>query len=200
MICHVIERFKRMAAADVVVLAAPDTAADRCLADVAKESGVEFFAGPEDDVLDRYVLVAQHFELEHIYRATGDNPLVDPDEQDRLVRFHCGGDYEYSETLMTYPKGLGGEIFSRVGLERCWQMSTEPYQREGVNDYILEHRSEFRVGQLDDPYPQWAGERDWTVDTAEQFADMEALYEFLYRDGEIVTAIDAIAYAKEIAA
>ena len=200
MISHIIERFKRMAAADVVVLAVTDTGADRSLAAVAEESCVEFFTGPEEDVLGRYYAAARQFGLDQIYRATGDNPLVDPAEQDRLVRFHCAGDYEYSETLTTYPKGLGGEIFSREGLERCWQISTEPHQREGVNDYVLEHRSEFRVGRLDEhPYPQWAFERDWTVDTAEQFAGMKVLYEALYRDGEIVTAMDAIAHAKEAA-
>ena len=37
------------------------------------------------------------------------------------------------------------------------------------------------------------------MDTAEQFAGMKVLYEALYRDGEIVTAMDAIAHAKEAA-
>ena len=183
MIQYVIERLKSMQA-DVFVLAVPDTDDDAVLGDVAAAANIEFYAGEEHDVLDRYYRVAERYELDHIYRATGDNPLVEAEVQDRLVRHHIEGGFEFTEDLFSLPHGLGGEAFSREGLRRCWLLSTESHQREGVNDYILEHRSEFRTGRPpDNPYPPMAMEMSWTVDTLQQFDWVQSAYEALYREG-----------------
>ena len=193
MIYYVIERLKRMKSADMMILAAPDKEEDALLGEVAEAAGVEFFAGSEEDVLDRYYRAAVHFDLDHIYRATGDNPLVEGEVQDELVGYHLAGGYEYSENFLGLPHGLGGEVFSRAGLERCWALSDQPHQREGVNDYILEHRAEFRVGRPPgNPYAGAAMDLEWTVDTPEQFAWIESIYEALHGSGRPVAVADAL--------
>lgn len=187
MIHYVLECLKRIEAADLIVLAAPDSAGNGQLEDVARAMGVEYFTGSEDDVLDRYFRAAEFYNLDHIYRATGDNPLLEADVQDQLIRYHLAGDYEYSENFLSLPHGLGGEVFSREGLARCWSLSREAHQREGVNDYILEHRAAFRTGQpADNPYPPAAMDLQWTVDTLQQFEWVRAVYEALYQEGKAI--------------
>jgi spore coat polysaccharide biosynthesis protein SpsF len=188
LIGHVIERLKRAQRAQCLVLAIPDTAQDAPLKAIADECGIECFVGSEEDVLDRYYRAAGRFRLDQIVRATGDNPLVDPQQLDQLVDFHLRGRFEYSENFTVLPPGVGVEVFSREGLVRCWCLSDQPHQREGVNDYILEHPGIFRKGTLVDyPYPGVPITTDCTVDTLDQFGHMAALYEHLYREGEIVS-------------
>jgi spore coat polysaccharide biosynthesis protein SpsF len=184
MLHYVIERLKRIELADLIVLAVPDTEDDRALKDVAVQAGVEFFVGSETDVLDRYHRAADYYSLDHIYRATGDNPFVEAEVQDELIRYHLAGGFEYSESFLSLPHGLGGEVFSREGLQRCWQLSEQAHQREGVNDYILENRAEFHAGKMtQNPYRSTATELVWTVDTLEQFEWTRMVYEALYTEG-----------------
>jgi spore coat polysaccharide biosynthesis protein SpsF len=196
MLAHVIERLRRVRKAQLLILAVPE-ADQEPLAAIAGETGVACFAGAEADVLDRYYQAARRFALDHVLRATGDNPLVDPAELDRLVDFHLEGGFEYSENFTVLPPGAGGEIFSFGGLERCWRLSTLPHQREGVNDYILEHPGEFRRATLAHcPYEGVGREVDCTVDTAEQFGGMERLYQELYRPGQIIPTARALSFLK----
>jgi spore coat polysaccharide biosynthesis protein SpsF len=185
MIHFVLERLKRIERADVIVLAVPDNENDSVLKEVAAQAGVEFFVGSETDVLDRYYRATDYFSLDHIYRATGDNLFVEAAIQDKLIGYHLAGGFEYSENFLSLPHGLGGEVFSREGLHRCWQLSREAHQREGVNDYILENRSEFRTGKItQNPYRPAAMELEWTVDTLEQFEWARTIYEALYIEGK----------------
>jgi spore coat polysaccharide biosynthesis protein SpsF len=193
LIHYVIARLKCIALADMCVLAVPDTADNEVLRDVAREMAIEFFTGSESDVLDRFYRAAEFFDLDHIYRATGDNPLVEPRRQEELIRYHLAGGYDYTEDFLRLPHGLGGEVFSREGLARCWALSKSTHQREGVNDYILENRAEFHTGcPPGDPYPAAAMELEWTVDTPRQFAWMRAVYEALYQDGQTIEVAEVL--------
>jgi spore coat polysaccharide biosynthesis protein SpsF len=195
MIYYVIERLKQ------IELAVPDGPQDAVLSRIAQDQEIEFFAGSEDDVLDRYYRAAEFFELDHIYRATGDNPLIEAEIQDQLIRYHLKGGYEYTEHLFSLPHGLGGEIFSYKGLQRCWELSDGPHLREGVNDYILENRDLFHTGRpRDNPYTQAAMDRQWTVDTQEQFEEVLAIYEELYEAGKTIRVsqvLDIVAGEKD---
>ena len=197
MISYVIERLGWVRGAQLLILAVPE--ADRGqLQVIATEMGIECFAGSEEDVLDRYYQAARHFGLDHIVRATGDNPLVDPGEIDRLIGFHLQGEFEYSENFTVLPPGIGGEVFSFAGLERCWELSTQLHQREGVNDFILENPGKFKRGTLAHyPYAGVSRAVDCTVDTAEQFATMERLYQQLYQKGGIIPTERALALMEE---
>jgi spore coat polysaccharide biosynthesis protein SpsF len=196
MVYYAIERLKCIEVVDVVILAVPDTAEDLALREIAGEMEIEFFAGSEDDVLDRYYRAAACFDLDHIYRATGDNPLIEAAVQDQLIRYHIAGEYEYTENFRCLPHGLGGEVFSRGGLQRCWELSEQAHQCEGVNDYILEQPSEFRVGNpQNNPYPQEAQDLQWTVDTLEQFEWVRSAYEALHRPGHTITVQEVLDFS-----
>jgi len=43
---------------------------------LAAQAGFEIFAGPKDDVLERYCQVIRRFDITRVIRATGDNPFV----------------------------------------------------------------------------------------------------------------------------
>ena len=191
---YVIERLKAVELADAIVLAAPDSREDAVLRETASLEGVKFFAGPVEDVLERYRGVAVRFGFDHVVRGTGDNPLVDPMETDRLIRYHLDNDFDYSENFTVLPDGVGLEVFTVGCLHKLCELSQEPYQREGVNDYIFEHPSEFKRGTLGSDRFSALAAIGCTVDTAAEFVQVDELYRELYRDDTIIPTIDALRF------
>lgn len=72
---HIIERAKAVKGISEVVLCTSTNPQDRPLVDIAKENGIYYFVGNEDDVLKRLLDAAKFFELEYILSITADNPL-----------------------------------------------------------------------------------------------------------------------------
>ena len=78
MILRQVERVRRAARIDRLVVATSDQPSDDRLADTLAEAGVETYRGPLDDVLARFIGALDAWPADHVVRLTGDCPLVDP--------------------------------------------------------------------------------------------------------------------------
>jgi spore coat polysaccharide biosynthesis protein SpsF len=184
MLQWIIERLQKCANADTLILATTTLAQDQPLVALAETLGIEVFRGSEADVLDRYYQCALVHHLDHVIRATGDNPFVDPEACDRLVAFYLSQQMDYA-TVSTeredgYPLGVGLEVLSFAALERSWREGHAPHHREHVNEYILENPGIFAQARMPAPTALYAPELSLTVDTPEQFAWAEAAYADYY--------------------
>ena len=176
MILHIIDRLMCIRSADLLVAAIPDDTQNDILERKLAEYPVQVFRGSELDVLDRYYQCARKYGMDHIVRATGDNPFVDPEEADFLIQAHIAGDFDYSCCFPEFggklPVGVGVEVFSFAALERSWREGTKSNHREHVNEYMQENASLFRVnfssGSGKHQYP----DIQMTIDTRE---DLERL-------------------------
>lgn len=147
---HVLGRVRRAKMVAEVVLATSYQDEDGALCDVAVRLGVQVFRGPEDDVLKRYILAAQKFRADVVVRICGDNPLVAPEEIDRIVIHHLQSNADYSFNHQPaldncYPDGLGGEVINYEVLETIDRQCDKPHEREHVTSYIWDHLEEFHV-------------------------------------------------------
>jgi len=178
---HVLRRVRRAEVLSEVVLATSEQPDDDVLCDVADRLGVLVFRGPERDVLKRYVLVAQEFGANVVVRVCADNPLVAPEEIDRIVRHHLrtGADYSFNHRAAfdnQYPNGLGAEVVNFEVLKTIDQRAVEYSQREHVTAYIWDNLGEFQVQTVVAP-PTVAGpEIKLDMDTE---ADLGRLQELL---------------------
>ncbi len=179
MLGWIVERLRLCQEVDTVILATSDRADDDVVAALGTQLGTPVFRGDLDDVLDRYCACARQFGLNAVVRATGDNPFVDWEEADRLVRLFRSGTWDYASAFPSFgsglPIGLGVEIMSAQALERSWREGKHLHHREHVNEYIQENPALFPQTVLTAPPEKTAPELSFTVDTAEQFAEAEAL-------------------------
>ena len=76
LLAHCIERLGAESGLPVIV-ATTTSPLDDAIQEEAGRMGAAVVRGPEDDVLSRYVLAADRFDLVHLVRATADNPVVD---------------------------------------------------------------------------------------------------------------------------
>ncbi|MDH3639558.1 MAG: 3-deoxy-manno-octulosonate cytidylyltransferase [Gammaproteobacteria bacterium] len=72
---HVIERAKRVAGIDEIVVCTSTNPQDRPLLDVARDHGVYWFTGSEHDVLDRLRHTSTDYGFDYVLGITGENPL-----------------------------------------------------------------------------------------------------------------------------
>lgn len=181
MIERQLERLRRCATLQRIIVATSLDASDDPLAAHLGEIGVDVFRGSLTDVLDRYVGAARAFDLTgQVVRLTADCPLADPGVIDDCVRRHAelGVDYCSNGRRRTYPHGLDVEAFKLDALLAAWREATDPYDREHVTPFIYRHPERFTLADLTQGRDE--GHLRWTVDTPEDFAFVERVYAALY--------------------
>lgn len=170
----VLMRLKMAESLDGIIVAVPDTELDSLLLKHLQEQGVECMAGPEDDVLERFLLAAKKSEAGEIVRVCADNPLIWGGAVDRLAEFYEKGNCDYAYNHVPrgnlWPDGLGAEIISRELLEEIGQKAQKQSQREHCLNYIWDNPAKYRIATFN---PQEEGLRrpdlKLDVDTPEDF-------------------------------
>ena len=165
----------RLANAGPVILATTTRQIDGLLATLGAHLGVDVFRGAADDVLDRFVRCAAAYDLDHVIRATADNPGVDIDAPGRLLAALRARpvDYVREDGL---PYGGAVEAVTATALARASAMATEPADREHVTTFIRARAGMFRVCELAAPPALARPDVRLTVDTPDDLRQMRALY------------------------
>jgi spore coat polysaccharide biosynthesis protein SpsF len=182
---HVIERLKNLKDEYKIIMITSTEEKDNVIEDFCKENSILFFRGSENDVLDRYYQAAKLFELHHIVRLTGDNPLVDANNLQFLIDEHLKNKADYSsnksEVDSGLPEGVGSEIFTFSALEKSWMEATNDFYREHVDEYILETPDKFKVLVVRAMNSGLSTCKDLrlTIDTKEDFEFVESVIKLL---------------------
>jgi spore coat polysaccharide biosynthesis protein SpsF len=159
----VISRVKRAKLTDSTLLATSDTEKDDPLVELAQQLNVPVFRGSETDVLGRFLAAAHMAKADRVVRVCGDNPLIAPEEIDRLVGF-----FEKTQQLEStteklyafnfapkmgngYPDGFGAEILSTTLLEELARLDDQSSSREHVTAYIWNHPEQFMIRTFSAP-------------------------------------------------
>ncbi|MDD5560600.1 MAG: glycosyltransferase family protein [Candidatus Omnitrophica bacterium] len=194
MLWHLINRLKKSHLIEKIIVATSIKEIDRPILGVAQECGVEFFAGSEDDVLDRYYQAASKFCADPIIRITADCPLIDPKVIDKLINCYLKnkGNVDYGTICIppTYPDGLDAEIFSFAALEKAWKEAKKQTEREYVTSYIWKNNRIFR--QLNVACDEDLSHMRWTVDEEKDFLFVSEIYKGLYK------SVDKVFYMQDI--
>jgi len=191
MIWHIVQRVKSAITVDEIILATSDKLEDEVLIWEARKMDIAVFRGSEDDVLERYYLASKIVKSNKICRVTGDNPLIEPRFIDMAVARMSYSDEDYL-SIDGCPLGTGIEVFTKKALSYSAKKASKPYQREHVTPFIRENSKIFRIGQLDVPLNLFFPDLRLTVDTNEDFALIEKIYNRLYKEGTIIALDDVI--------
>ncbi len=196
MLVHVVERTRRAARLDGVIVATTSGAEDDPIEALCQQRGYFCTRGSLTDVLDRYYQAASTCQVRVIVRITADCPVIDPQLIDLTVEEFRKAGVDFAANRLpppwprTYPIGLDVEVCSFAALERAWSEADQPFQREHVLPYMYEgipverlHSTKnvlavsprgFRV-LLVNHDPDFGSLR-WTVDTPEDLELMRRVY------------------------
>jgi spore coat polysaccharide biosynthesis protein SpsF len=190
MIFHVIERAKAITGVESVILATGTGEKNHPLSDIASQTNIEFFAGSEDNVLERFFLASKDKSCNYIIRVTGDNPLTDFESASKALEYAIETDADHSATV-GIPLGTGVEVIKKSALQKAYQSGHEPHHKEHVTPYIKEHSEIFKIVKYQSPWINPYPNLRLTVDTAEDYKLMEIIYNELYR-GDLIRLKDVL--------
>ncbi|MGZ3652310.1 MAG: cytidylyltransferase domain-containing protein [Bdellovibrionota bacterium] len=88
---HLIHRLKRCREASQIVLCTTTNLEDKVLVEIAERNGILSFCGSEHDKLGRWHAAAEHFGVDFIVTADGDDPFCEPELIDLAFRQSAGG-------------------------------------------------------------------------------------------------------------
>ena len=195
MIVHLIRRIQTAEEVDEVYLCMSVHPDDAVLLDLAEQCGAKGYAGSELNIIDRMLEVADITGADTLIRITGDNALTDPVYIDRMVRHHSATGAEYTRTL-NLPLGVTAEVMATSALRRCYDIMDDPNNSQYLMIYMFDpdnFECEVLFADSEVSRPSYS----LTVDTAEEFARMERIFDALYTDErpvfplqEVITFLD----------
>lgn len=132
---------------DKIIVATTNLKEDDVIENFVKNLGIDVFRGDSKDVLDRYFQCAKKFSIDIIVRITADNPLIDPLIIDDLIKKFTLNSYDCltNAYVRTFPYGTEVEIFSFKSLEKSWNNSIKPSEREHVTPFFYNNPQFFKI-------------------------------------------------------
>lgn len=187
---HLINRLRKSKSLQDIVIATTTNESDKKIIEFCKKNAVNYFAGSENDVLDRYYQAGKKFEAYSIARITADCPVIDPQIVDEVINEYTKVGYDVCGLSGEFPDGLDVEVFSFKALEDTWKNAKLLSEREHVTPYMWNHPEKFRLGK----YVKFEnlGHYRWTVDEERDLRFIREIFSRLYKPDEIFLTYDIL--------
>lgn len=195
MIVHMLDRLKLATLPEEIIICTSTVEQDDPLEQIAKSEGVKCFRGDPDDVLLRLTKAAQEFEVETIINCTADNPFVDPIYIDKLYKYHCDNNYDFTK-INGLPFGVFSYALSLNAMIHACDIKDET-DTEVWHGYFMEtNHFNWGVLQVDDNSVYWPDLR-LTVDTKEDFKLITSIFKELNKHGKVFSLENIVKLCRE---
>jgi spore coat polysaccharide biosynthesis protein SpsF len=172
----VVERVNSATLLDKVIVSIPDTSDNDILESHLKAFDYVIFRGSENDLVERFYDASRRYPSDAIVRVCADNPLICPEEVDRLIDYfkvnECDYAYNHIPRKNSYPDGLGAEICSSEILDSIHNKAKKPSQREHIFNYIWDNQEQFKIKTFNPPDSIAHPELKFDVDTKEDYLNL----------------------------
>lgn len=118
-----------------IVVATSLSPENTVLESFCESNGIICFRGDEDNVLSRFVRIAERDSYDCIVRLTADNPILDIKILDSVISHHFENDSDYTSTSIL-PTGMNSEVISVKALLDQENHYLTPTDREHVTLFI----------------------------------------------------------------
>jgi len=167
---YVTSRCKRIAGVDEVIVATSTLPGDDAVEQWCRDQGVVCFRGSEDDVLSRFIGVAESFQPDYVLRVTADCPFVDIEMAEQILKLAKDNKVDIVDLGAGLPRGLAVEVVSYQALKQMDIHGKELRHREHVTYYAYEYKEQFTRVSYQPPADRLYPQLRITLDTEEDYA------------------------------
>ncbi len=185
-----------------IIIATTTNSEDDKITGIAKNMGVNYFRGSENNVLKRFIEAAQEFNLDYIIRVCSDNVFIDANGLEEIISTYKKCPVDYLSYILSGNRpsirthfGLWVEVVSLAALMKVSERATHTAYFEHVTSYIYEHPEEFKIDFINAPEVVYS--RDdirLTIDTEEDFTIQQRLYNDLDYDNRNLNIKEIVSY------
>lgn len=180
---HLIERVKLAKLPQQIVLCTTVLPEDDPLEQIATRTGISTFRGHPTDILMRWLKAAEHYRVDFIVSADGDDIFCDPEHIDKIVEHFLKTDADYI-VCRGLPFGAAPTGIKVGALRKICELKLDE-DTEGQSRYFIQ-TGLFRVEYLDTTDPELNHpEIRMTLDYPEDFEFFKAVFQHLYQPGKI---------------
>lgn len=174
---HHIERMKHVDGLDGIFLATSEDPQNQELIDEAKRLGCGWFAGAEQDIVDRHVKLCEREGADAFLRVTSDCPIFDIESASRYVREFKKEYYDYIYiSNMTMIQGTVPELVSLNAIKEVHKH----YHGAAITAHLKENLPQFKTLPLEMEADLCRPEYRLTTDEKIDIDMVDAIYQALY--------------------
>ncbi len=191
---HIVRRMKKVRGLNDIVVATSTSIQDQAIIEFCNNNDIKWFAGSENDVLDRFVQAARSFDSDQVVRITADCPLIGPELVEQLIKLHIETDADITTHNQSglVPRGVSAAVVKANTLKDISQKELENYHREHVTIYIYEHPERYKIVHAPVPESYRRSNYRLTLDTEEDWRLVEAIYDKFYEPTKIIDLPEVI--------
>jgi len=143
----IVDKCKANPVIDEVVIATSENPLDDTIVGYCLKQGIEFYVGPEENVLKRVLRAARCFNADIIVDITGDCPLVDLADLEDWVDMIKHNDCDYISNIIerTYPDGLDLQVYTLKALEQLYKLVAEPEYTQHTGWNFTRFHEQFKL-------------------------------------------------------
>jgi len=196
LIWHVVNRIKKSERINVIVLSTTNQNSDDKLVEWCINSGIQYFRGSEDNVLERFYFTSLSVKADIIVRITADDPFKDPRIIDEVIEMLMREklDFAYNNNPTTFPEGLDTEVFTLSALETAWKSAQESFEQEHLTQFLYRNPQLIKQKNL-------LNDKDlsflrWTIDHEEDLKMTREVYKKLFKDNNVFSTKEILQLLK----
>lgn len=191
---HIVNRLKQCKTISKIVLATTDEKTDEPLRRYAESQKIEYYAGSQDDILDRLYQTGVKFNSSVLVKVNGDCPLIDPKLIDEGINLYKSTtptpDLVTNSVIRTFPEGMQYGIFNFKTLSYLHNNLHDKFWREYIQMYIIENKERFSTINVENK--KNLSSLRWTVDYYEDLQFIRQIFENLYPNNPLFDMYDVI--------
>jgi spore coat polysaccharide biosynthesis protein SpsF len=194
MLQHLVTRLRAVPSLGGIVLATTTNESDDVLESFARDAGIGFFRGSENDVMERVIGAAESAGADVVVEITGDCPIIDPEIVEQAIRMFRAHDAAYvgNAHIRSYPDGMDAQVFRLETLKRSASMTSAPLDHEHVTLHIRNHPELFPHMHLVAPPEMHWPELGLTLDEAADYELLKRIIEHFGEDRPLFGCLDVI--------
>jgi len=139
------------------------------------KNNIDFYRGSLNNVLKRFIDLAEYFKIDYIIRINGDSPLIDHRIILKLSKYIKKNRYDLITNIFprTYPVGQSVEIIYTKSLKKIYK-KTSSYDREHITSFFYKNSNKFKIknisNSLDNSHIKMA------IDEKKDFLKLKKIY------------------------
>ena len=150
----IIKRLSKCHNISKIVVACSDNKSDVQIINLCKKLKINYFAGSDHDVLERFYKASLKYKGSNILRITADCPLIDYVIVDKIINNFFSANFDYASNINppTFPDGLDAEIFTFKALKQAHNRAKTQMEREHVSPFMLNNKNfkKFNLESIED--------------------------------------------------
>ena len=164
-----------------LIVATSEDKSDDQIQFLCKKIGVECFRGDLENVVLRFFNCAKKYNITHIIRIGGDDPLIDPLCINKLITLHkeTNKEFLYASNDDGWPYGCAAELISVTAIEKILKYTKKDYYLEHTIPFILDNPSMFTILRVHGPKNYQNQNLSLSVDYIEDFLLIEKIFKEL---------------------